>query len=306
MFALIRIARALATLFIVVTVVFFAGRLSGDPALYLLPDGASASEIEEMRALLGLDDTVFRQYAIFLSNALKGDFGTSFYSSRPVAEIFFERLPNTLALMIPTFLLTLPIAIGLGIVAAVKHGSMTDTGLVLFSLIAQAVPNFSLAIILMVIFAWQLNWLPTSGNSTPAHYVLPILTLGLSSLAAVARLMRASLLDVLRQDYVRFAQALGLSPRTVLFRHALRTALLPVITIIGLQIGALIGGAVVIEAVFAWPGVGRLLVDAVMQRDFQLLQFAVMSVAATIVAANALVDISYAYLDPRTRHGSAS
>lgn len=301
MFAVRRTLRALLTLWIVVTVVFVATRISGDPTYHLVPPDTPEAQREMLREQLGLTRPLIVQYADYLSRIAQGDLGHSFFSGRPVVEIYFERLPATLSLAVPALLLAILAGIPIGTLAAVNLNRPVDRGLMAMSFVGQSVPNFVLGIVLILIFSFALQWLPSGGAGTIEQGILPILTLGTASIAGIARLTRSSLLDVLGQDYVRFASAKGLPPSVVILKHGLRNAILPVLTIVGLQVGTLIGGAVVVEAVFSWPGAGRLLVSAVLQRDFPMLQFGVLAVAATVILANTLVDISYGLLDPRTR-----
>lgn len=301
-----RLARALLTLFVVVTVVFVATRLSGDPTQHLLPPNSSEAELAELRALLGLDQSLLTQYGYYLRNIVQGEFGVSFFSRRPVVEMYAERLPNTLHLMVPSLLLAIAIGGPIGLVAALKPNTVVDRSLMAFSFVGQATPNFALGIALILVFSFALQWLPSSGTGGWPHYVMPVVTLGTATAASISRLTRSSMLDVLGQDYMRYARSKGLSEATVVLKHGLRNGMLPVLTILGLQVGTLVGGAVVVEAVFAWPGAGRLLVDAVLQRDYAVLQFGVLVVAATVILANLLVDVSYGLLDPRVREAQAA
>lgn len=293
--------RAVLTLWIVVTVVFLATRLSGDPTYHILPPDTPEAQRQTLRQQLGLDRPVMAQYGDYIAGLARGDFGRSFFSARPVREMYLERVPATLNLTLPSLLLAILIGLPVGTMAAVKLNSPVDRGLMALSFIGQAVPNFVLGIVLVLIFSLTLRLLPSGGTGGWPHYVMPVLTLGVASIATISRLTRSSLLDVLGQDYIRFVRAKGLPSTKVIVKHALRNALLPVLTVVGLQIGTLIGGAVVVEAVFAWPGAGRLLVSAVMQRDFPMLQFGVLAVAATVILANALVDIGCGLIDPRIR-----
>ena len=305
MFVARRGLRALLTLWIVVTVVFVATRISGDPTYHLMPPDTPEAERQGLRQQLGLDRPLIVQYGTYLVAVAQGDLGRSFFSGRPVTAIYLERLPATLSLAVPALLLAILLGIPIGTVAAINLNRPVDRGLMAVAFIGQAVPNFVLGIALILVFSFTLQWLPSGGAGSWPQLVMPVVTLGMASIASIARLTRSSLLDVLGQDYVRFAHAKGLPPAKVVLRHGLRNAILPVLTIVGLQIGTLIGGAVVVEAVFAWPGAGRLLISAVLQRDFPMLQFGVLAVAATVILANTLVDVSYGLLDPRTRRSSA-
>ncbi|MFA1677616.1 ABC transporter permease [Rhizobium mongolense] len=293
-----RSIRAALTLWIVVTVVFIATRMSGDPTYHILPPNTPEVKREVLRQQLGLDRPLVVQYVDYLSGLAHGDFGRSFFSGRMVTEMYLERLPATLNLALPSLLLAILIGLPIGTIAAVKPNSPVDRGLMALTFVGQAVPNFVLGIVFILIFSLTLRLLPSGGTGSWPHYILPVLTLGIASIASISRLTRSSLLDVLGQDYIRFVRAKGLPPSKVIIKHALRNALLPVLTVIGLQVGTLIGGAVVVEVVFAWPGAGRLLVAAVMQRDFPMLQFGVLAVAATVIIANVFVDVGCGLLDP--------
>jgi peptide/nickel transport system permease protein len=294
-----RVLRCLVTLWLVVTVVFVASRLSGDPLYHLVPPSTPDEQREMLRHQLGLDESLPRQYLRYLSDIAGGDFGVSFFARRPVAEVYAERLPATLQLMLPSFVLAVIFGVGLGLAGAVFRGRPIDTALRIVALLGQTTPNFLLGLGLILLFSLWLRLLPSGGTGSIGHAIMPVLVLAIGLGAAVLRLTRASMLDVLGQFYVSVARGKGLTPLAVLMRHALPNALLPVVTLIGLQIGTLIGGATIVETVFAWPGAGRLLVGAVLQRDFPLLQFGVLVVAATVTLANLLVDLSYSLLDPR-------
>lgn len=280
---------------------FLLVRIGGDPTQYLLPPDAAGPEREEMRRLLGLDRSIFVQYLVYLQNAVSGDFGRSFFSSRPVTDVFFERLPATLSLMIPSMLTAIVIGIPAGVVAAVYHNTVVDRVLMAVSFIGQSMPSFVLGIALILFFSLALRVLPSSGDSTWKHYIMPVATLSTILAASITRLTRASLLDVLNRPFITFSRGKGLGRLSVNIKHGLRNALLPVVTLIGMQVGALIGGAAVVETVFAWPGVGRMLVDSVIRGDYAVLQFGVLVLAAAVIACNLLVDASYLLLDPRLR-----
>ena len=301
-----RLLRALLTVFIVLTLVFVATRVTGDPTHWLLPPTSSQAERDELRQMLGLDHTVLTQFGRYLADAARGDFGRSFFSQRPVTELFAERLPNTLSLMIPSLVFAVALGGPIGIIAALRPNSRLDRCLMALSFVGQATPNFALGIALILVFSFALQWVPSGGTGGWTHYVLPVITLGTATMASVSRLTRSSMIDAMGQDYIRFARAKGLAEPTVILKHGLRNGALPVLTILGLQVGTLVGGAVVVEAVFAWPGAGRLLVDAVLQRDYPVLQFGILVVAATVITTNAVVDIAYGALDPRVREGQRS
>jgi len=300
-FVLRRALRGLLTLWVVVTAVFMAGRLSGDPIQWLLPDEASVAQQNELRVRLGLDRPLLAQYGRYLGGLTRGDFGVSYFDRRPVAVVFAERIPATLQLASLALLLALFIGVPVGIVAALTRNSPLDRFVMSLTFIGQALPNYVLGIALILIFSLLLRWLPSGGQGGWLHFIMPVLTLGTASSASIARLTRSGLLDVLGQDYMRTAKAKGLRRADVVLKHGLRNGFLPVLTVLGLQIGTLIGGSVIVETVFAWPGMGRLIVSAVAERDFPVLQFSVLAVAATVVLTNTLVDVLYGTFDPRIR-----
>jgi peptide/nickel transport system permease protein len=300
-----RALRCFFTLWLVLTLVFLAGRLSGDPIDQLVPPVTPAAEREALRHQLGLDRSLPRQYLRYLADIADGDFGVSFAARRPVAGLFAERVPDTLRLMLPALALAVVLGVAMGAWAALARGRAIDGVLRAAALLGQAMPNFLLGLGLIMLLSLWLRLLPSGGTGSLAHAVMPVLALSLGLAASILRLTRASVLDVLSQPYIGVARGKGLAPWAVLLRHALPNAILPVITLVGLQFGTLIGGAAIVETVFAWPGAGRLLVGAVLQRDFPVLQFGVLVVAASVVAANLAVDLSYALLDPRLREDRA-
>jgi peptide/nickel transport system permease protein len=292
------------TLFValgVITLVFVALRMSGDPAAAMLPGDASVDETDALRRTLGLDRPLYAQYASFLGSAVTGDFGTSFRHQQPAFELVLERLPATLELAFAALVLALVVALPLGILAAVYRGSAVDFAAMVFAVIGQATPYFWMGIMLILIVAVQLDWLPTSGRGGVQRLILPAVTLGTHFAASLARLTRTAMLEVLGQNFVTTARAKGLSERSVILAHALKNAAVPVVTLIGLQFGTLLGGAVVTETIFAWPGVGRLAVQSIFSRDYPVVQAGVLVLALTFVALNLLVDLLYGWLDPRIR-----
>ncbi len=292
------------TLFValgVITLVFVALRMSGDPAAAMLPGDASVDETIALRRTLGLDRPLYVQYASFLGSAVTGDFGTSFRHQQPAFELVLERLPATLELAFAALVLALLVALPLGILAAVYRGGAVDVAAMVFAVIGQATPYFWMGIMLILIVAVQLDWLPTSGRGGVERLILPAITLGTHFAASLARLTRTSMLEVLGQNFVTTARAKGLSERSVILGHALKNAAVPVVTLIGLQFGTLLGGAVVTETIFAWPGVGRLAVQSIFVRDYPVVQAGVLVLALTFVALNLLVDLLYGWLDPRIR-----
>jgi peptide/nickel transport system permease protein len=286
----------------VVTLAFAALRLSGDPAATMLPGDATVDQLEALRRELGLDQPIYVQYAQFLANALRGDFGISFRHQQPALGLVLERLPATLELAFAALLLAVVVALPLGIVAAIRRGRAVDAVAMGFAVVGQSTPTFWMGIMLILIVSVELGWLPTSGRGGFENLILPAITLGAQFAALLARLTRTSMLEVLGQDFLTTARAKGLRERTVVLRHALKNAAVPVITLAGLQFGTLLGGAVVTETVFAWPGVGRLAVQSILVRDYPVVQAGVFVLALSFVMINLLVDLAYGQLDPRIRH----
>ncbi|CAI6085712.1 ABC transporter permease [Cohnella sp. JJ-181] len=293
--------KAILTIWFIVTVVFVITRMSGDPTDGLLPDDASASVRHEMRVSMGLDRPIHEQYAEYLGDVLAFDMGDSYYYLRPVNELFAERAGRTLTLGVASFVIAIAIGVPLGVLAAIRRNSLADRWMMGFSVAADAIPGFVLGILLIFLFSLGLRMLPSGGSGTAAHYVMPLIALTLGSVANIARLTRSSMLDVLRQDYLDSARARGVRETAVIFKHALRNALIPVVTIIGLHIGALIGGSVVVETVFSFSGLGSLIVSAAQQRDFPVIQYGTMLIAIAVTFTNLLVDLSYGWFDPRIR-----
>jgi peptide/nickel transport system permease protein len=296
-----RLGGAVLVLLCTATVSFFLVRLSGDPVKLLLPPDASAHQEAVLRASLGLDRPLSRQYLDFLSGLPRLRFGDSVFYGQPVSHVLAQRLPATLELAAGALVVTLVVAVPAGIVAAMRRGRAVDRGVMTGVLIGQSTPPFWVGIVLILVFAVGLRVLPASGYGTFANLVLPSVTLAVYSIAVVARLLRSSLIDVLSGDHIRTARARGLGPVKVLLAHGLRNASLPVVTVLGLEVGSLLGGAILTEQVFSWPGVGQLTVEAVSNRDFPLVQATVLFFAATFVVVNLLVDLSYSLLDPRVR-----
>lgn len=265
----------------------------------MLPGDASEKEVEELREQLGFNDPLYVQYARFASKAIQGDFGESLYYHVPVIELVIERLPASLELAVAAMLFALVLAIPIGIISAVKRGSFIDMGSMLGALLGLSMPHFWLGIMLMLFFSVHLGWLPTSGRGTIAQLIMPAVSLGLSLMAMFARLTRSVMLEVLSLDYIRTARAKGLKEQVVIAKHALKNALIPLVTVAGMQFGFLIGGTVIIETVFGWPGLGRLVVQAIFSRDYPLVQAIVFVLSLLFVGMNLLVDILYVYLDPQ-------
>ena len=285
----------------VVTLVFVVLRLSGDPALVIAPPQASEEDLAAVRREFGLDRPITVQYLSFLAGLARGDLGASLRYRRPALEVVGERLGATLQLAVAAQLLALAVAVPCGVIAAVHRDRWLDSALTMLATAGQSIPYFWLGLMAMVLVGVQLGWLPTSGRGTWAHLVLPAVTLSSYSMASLTRLVRSAVIEVLGADYIRTASAKGLANPTVLLKHALRNALIPVVTLIGLQLGALLSGAVIVETVFAWPGIGRLTVEAIHTRDYPVVQSGVLLMALLFVVANQLVDLGYQWLDPRLR-----
>ena len=296
-----RLAWAVLLLLAITLVVFFVVHLSGDPtALYVGPEGTQ-KDYEIVRAALGFDRPLVEQYGRFLLRALHGDFGRSLRHQQPTLPLVLTRVPATLELALIAMALAVALALPLGIVSALRRNSLLDTLAMTFALSGQCMPTFWLGILLILVFAVQLRWVPVYGGEGIAALALPALTLGVWAMARTARITRSSMLEVLPQDFLRTARAKGVSEWGVVVRHALRNGAIPIVTAIGLELGNLLGGAVITEAVFAYPGVGRLAVEAVVNKDVPLLQAVVVTVAATLLLLSALIDVLYMVLDPRVR-----
>ena len=299
-----RLAQSALTLLGTSVLVFVILRvLPGDPAKMLLPEGAPQSAVEALNRQLGLREPLHVQYAIFLRSVFRGDFGQSFQYRAPALRVVVERLPATIDLTLSAMALTVLFGVATGIVAAVRQGTGYDYAGTVVTVLGQSLPNFWLGIMLVLLFGVTLRWLPTSGFQGWPHLVLPAVTLAAYPTALVARLTRSSMLEILTQDYVRTGRAKGLAERVVVLSHALRNATIPVLTVIGLQIGTLLGGAVITESVFAWPGIGKLVVDAIFFRDFPVVQTILILSASIFVVINLLVDVLYTVIDPRIRYG---
>ncbi|MEE2708699.1 MAG: nickel ABC transporter permease [Gemmatimonadota bacterium] len=276
--------------------------IPGDPAQILAGPDASAADIAAMREAMGLNKPLVVQYLDYLTGLFQGDMGRSMSTGRPVLDELLDRFPNTVILAIAGVGVAVFLGVPVGVVAAIRSRTLVDHGSMVFALLGISAPAFWLGFMLMMIFSVQLGWLPSAGYRTPAHLVLPALTLGTGAMAIVARMTRSSLLEVLRQDYVNTARAKGLREVVVICKHALRNAMIPTTTVVGLSFGSLLGGAVLTEMVFAWPGLGRLIVYAIGIRDLPVVQGAVLLLALTFVLVNLAVDLLYGLIDPRVRY----
>lgn len=296
-----RLASGFIVIFLALTAVFFMVRLSGDPVLLFAPMDTSRTNLDEIRERMGFDDPLGLQYARFVGDAIQGDFGESTRERRPALEVVVERLPATLQLGGVALVISVVVGIPLGILSATRHGSGWDTLARVIAVAGQAIPGFWLGLLLILFFSVRLNWLPTSGRGGLDHMILPAVTLAALSTARYARLTRSTMLDVLGQDYIRTAKAKGLGGQAVLWRHALKNASISLITMTGLEIGRLIEGAVIVEQVFAWPGMGRVTVQALLNRDFAVVMAAVVLFAAMYTVANLLADLAYGWANPQVR-----
>lgn len=298
------VRRAFRALVVIVGVSFISFAvlfLSGDPTDTLVGDDWTIEEVQKLRVDMGLDRPWIVQYLTYVSRAVRGDFGESLRYRQPVFELIMERVPATLELALLALLISVVVALPIGIMSATMRGTAYDYGGMVFALFGQAMPVFWLGLMLILIFGVQLGWLPVSGRGGIERLILPAITLATYPLARNTRVIRSSMLDVLGHDYVRTARAKGLSERVIVYVHALRNSLIPVVTIIGLEFGRLLGGAVIVETIFAWPGIGRLMIQAVYAKDFPLVQASVTITALIFVSLNFFVDFIYSYLDPRVR-----
>ncbi len=298
-----RVLQSIAVVFVVVTLVFVGSRMIGDPIEAYSARNATPEAIDAARDRLGLLDPMIVQYGNFLWGVVRLDFGESIFSDRPAWEEVSSRIWATVQLSLAAFVLILAVGVPIGVLAALRRGSVPDLIARLIALVGQAMPNFWLGLLLIFIFAVQLGWLPTSGRGGFENLIMPAITLAGFGAAAAMRLTRSGMLEVLSNDYIRTARAKGLADRTVILRHAMRNALLGLITVLGIMLAQLLAGSIIVEVVFAWPGVGRLIFRSITLRDFPVIQVGVLVIAVWFVAINILVDISYNFLDPRIRVG---
>lgn len=302
-YVLRRLLQSVVVLFGVSLVVFFLARLApGDPVSLMLAETASPEQIEAAREHYGLNDPLPIQYWLFVTRAVRGDFGDSLYYNEPALLVILEAFPETVKLALAAFVVAVSVAVPLGVIAAIKRDTVWDYLAVGLSVLGQAAPSYWVGIILILFFSVRFQLLPSSGNFGPEYIILPAVTLAALLMAVLARLTRAGMLDVLGEDYVRTARSKGLREHTTILRHALRNALIPLVTVMGLQLGSLLGGAVIVEQVFAWPGVGRLAITAISARDYPIIQAVVLVVSSVFVVINLTVDLLYAFLDPRIRY----
>lgn len=300
-----RILLAVFVLWGVATVVFVIVRLvPADPAVLIAGDSATPEQLVALRAQMGLDQPLILQYGQFLTQALTGDFGTSYRQGVPAMDLIAKVLPNTALLALLACLLALVVSLPLGLLAALRAGRFLDRAVSVGSILVQALPGFWVGVVLILVFSRALQWLPSSGLNSVQSLILPTIVLALPFVAILTRLTRSGLLEVIGEGYINTARAKGLRERTVIFPHAIRNALIPIVTVVGLEFGTLLGGAVITETVFSFPGIGRLLVTAILARDYNVVQACVVIIAAIFVVINLVVDLLYAYLDPRVRLAS--
>ncbi|MDR7486614.1 MAG: ABC transporter permease [Armatimonadota bacterium] len=287
----------------VTTIAFLAIRLSGDPVALLITEYATPEDIARVRRTLGLDQPLWVQYARFLADALRGDFGESLRFIKPAAPLVYSAMPATVQLAAAALLVALAVALPLGMVAGVRRGSAIDGVAIVLATLGQSMPYFWLGILLIMVFAVRLQWLPAFGSESWRHLILPAVTLAMTPMARIARIVRSGMVEVLTQDYIRTAHAKGLRASAVVVRHAMPNLAIPLVTLLALDFGTLLGGAVVTETIFAWPGVGRLVVQAIQSRDYPVVQAVVFYLATAVVLINLTLDVIYARLDPRVRYG---
>mgnify|MGYP005841977193 CR=1 FL=1 len=297
-----RLVQMAITLFVVSMIVFFMVRLKGDPIAVMAPPTFSQEQIAQLRAAWGFDKPLWEQYVIFVTKAITGDFGQSIQARRPAMELVFERLGYTYYLALASALWGLAIALPLGILSAVKRNSLIDVISSAFASLGNAMPSFWLGLMLIIIFSVNLRLLPAFGALEPATIIMPSITLGVGTAARLSRITRSAMLEVLNQDYVRTAYSKGLASRAVLYQHALRNALIPILTVFGLQLGWLLGGSVVVESVFSWPGLGRLMIESINVRDITVVQAGLFWFALSFILINFAIDILYVYVDPRIHY----
>ena len=301
-FLLRRILLLIPVLWGVATLVFLLLHfIPGDPVDLMLGDSALGTDREILRDQLGLNDPLIVQYLRYFGDLLQGDWGTSLFSKKPVFEEIMERVPATMELMLGAMVVTILVAMPLGLIAAVNKGTWIDQGAMIFSLLGVSIPNFWLGPMLILLFSIHFDLLPVNERGGLEHLILPALTLGTSLASILARITRSSVVETLQAEYIRTARSKGISELRILFRHALRNALIPIVTVIGLQVGVLLSGAIITEAIFDWPGLGNLLISAINSRNYPLVQGCVLFIAGSYVIVNLVIDLLYAYLDPRIR-----
>ena len=301
-FILRRVLQGMFSILGASVIIFFVTRLSGDPVVLMLPPEAPDAVIALTRERLGLDHPIWQQYLMFVGNILSGDFGTSYRWEMPVMDLILDRLPATIYLATAALIFSLVLSIPFGVMSAVWRGSAFDRFAKGFAMLGQAMPNFWVGLLLIIIFAIKLDWLPAYGADTPKHVILPAIALGWYPVAAQTRIVRSAMLDVLESDYIRMGRSVGVPEGLLIWKYAFRNAAVPLVTMLGVYFASMLGGAFVVEVVFAWPGLGRTVVEALFARDFPVVQAGVLFAAVMFVIANLLVDLSYGLIDPRIRH----
>lgn len=301
-YMLTRLGQALFTLVALSILVFMSVHLTGNPALFLLPAEATTADYDQLKKNLGLDRPIVVQYLSFLKNAAQGDFGNSITTRRPARDVLFERLPATIQLAAAAMILAIVVGIPLGILSAIKRDTIFDNIAKFFAIIGMAAPQFWVAIMAILLFGAILKWLPTYGRGGPDHFVLPAFVLAWSIMAGMVRLGRSSMLEILDSEFIKFARIKGLREQLVIWKHALRNAMIPLLTFGGISLAGLLNGAIVVEVVFAWPGVGRLMLEGVTQRNFPIVEATVLFSGLLYILTALVVDILYAYVDPRIRY----
>ena len=297
-----RLLQSVVVLLGIITLVFFLMRLAGDPAVIMMPAEASAEQIDAYRKAMGLDRPLAEQYWTYLTNVVRGDFGMSLRFRQPAMELVLERVPATIQLAVSALAVGMLVGIPMGFFSALRRETVVDSLFKALALLGQSMPGFWLGIMLILVLSLHLGLFPTGGRGDPSYLVLPAITLGANAMASIARLTRSAMLEIIHKDYIRTARSKGLPERLILFRHAFKNAAIPVVTIMGIQLGGLLGGAVVTETVFSWPGIGRLAINSIYNRDYAVVQAAVFMTAVFFVFINFVVDLVYGFLDPRIRY----
>ncbi|WP_226575459.1 ABC transporter permease [Acuticoccus sediminis] len=300
-FVLIRLLRAVVTVFAVMTFAFVVLRLSGDPAEVLLGPDVPQDAIAAFRDAWGLDAPLWQQYLSYIGQMFSGDFGVSMRDKSPALDLVLERVPATLALTIPAIILKITLGIPAGVYAALHRNSTVDRGVILLAVMGFTIPSFVMGLVLVLVFAVTLGWLPSGGDATWQHAILPAITMSVGGIGILARFSRSAMIEVMGQPYIRTASAKGVKWGDVVRGHALPNAAVPIVTIVGFMVGSLLAGAVVVETIFSWPGIGRLLIVSVTNRDLAVVQCILLLIAAVMVVSNLVVDLLYGWLDPRLR-----
>jgi len=304
-FVLVRLLRAVLTIMAVVTFAFVVLRMSGDPAMVMLGPDVPQEAVDAFRKAWGLDQPLWIQYIAYLKSIFSGDFGVSMRDKASAIQLVLERVPATLQLTVPALLLKLVFGIPSGVYAALHRQSFSDRGVILIAVLGFTIPSFVMGLLLVLVFSVILGWLPSGGQDTWVHGILPTLTMSIGGIGILARFSRSAMIEVMGQPYIRTASAKGLAWRDVVWNHALPNAAVPIVTIVGFMVGSLIAGAVVVESIFSWPGIGRLLVVSVTNRDLAVVQCILLIIAAVMVVSNLVVDLLYGWLDPRLRSHAA-